>query len=154
MTADLHPMEQYLMTTCRLRDAEQVRRLGIFFAAHTVIDTHLISWLVDHEFGKVGGVGVLSRERQQQITDEIARLTFAKHLDQARPLIPDRAASIAEEVNRGRDAFAHFKRNRFESPRYKGQVVMEEDGFRACMDAVQELLLLVPFRNVGWTANP
>lgn len=154
MSTSRHPTEQWLMTTCHLVDDEQVRRLGIFFAAHTVMDTHLISRLVDHEFGKIGGIGVLSPERQREITDKIALLTFGQHLVQARPLIPERGAQIAEEVNRARDAFVHFKRARFEPPHYEGQPVLEDPGFRACMDVVREFLFLVPFRMPGWSANP
>ena len=151
-----HPVEGQLLTACGIREDEQLRRLGIFLIAHTVMDTHLISVLLDHEIGKVGGIGLLSHERLQLLSDDLSHHTFKKHFDQARAhgLISDRAAQIAEEVNRGRDSFVHFKRYRFELPCYDGQPVVEEEGFRVCMDAIQEFLLLIPFRYIGWTANP
>jgi len=61
---------------------------------------------------------------------------------------------MAKEINRGRDAFVHFKRGRFELSRYKGQSVTEAEGFRICMDEVQQFLLDVPFKSIAWTANP
>jgi hypothetical protein len=146
-------MEKYLRDSCGLQDEEQLRRLGIFLVAHTIMDTHLISVLIDNEAGKIDGAGLLSPERLRSLSDEIARHTFKKHLDDARGLIQSQAAAIAEEINRGRDAFVHFKRGRFELPRFNGQPVTEEDGLRGCMDAVREFLLLVPLRYVAWTAN-
>ncbi len=149
-----HPVEGQLLTACGIREDEQLRRLGIFLIAHTVMDTHLISVVVDHEVGKLGGAGALSFDRQQAITDSVSRLTFNDHLQAARPLIHERAAKIAEEINRGRDAFVHWKRARFELPHYNEHAVTTAEGFRVCMDAVQEFLLLVPFYSVAWTANP
>jgi hypothetical protein len=147
-------MERYLMTSCGLHNDDQLRRLAVFLAAHTVMDTRLISVLVDHEMGKHGGAGVLSIERQQDISDDVARLTFKEHLRAATPLVPTRAVEIADEVNRARDAFVHWKRGRFELPRYNGQAVVGPEGFQACMDDVHQFLIsLVPFRNPGWTAN-
>ena len=154
MTGERHPMERYLMTTCGLGSDEELRRLGSFLVAHTVMDTHLISVLVDRELGKLGGAGAVSFDRQREITDGISRRTFKDHLRESRSSVPERAAQIAEEVNRGRDAFVHWKHSRFELPRYDGQLVTEEPGFRVCMDAIQEFLLAVPFHNPGWTANP
>lgn len=154
MTAEPHQIERMLLTACGVQGDEQLRRLGIFLIAHTVMDTRLISVLVDNEAGKIGGAGLLSLDKLQNLSDEISRHTFKRHLEEARALIPPRAVNIAEEVNRGRDAFVHFKRDRFELPRYSGQKMTEEEGFRVCMDAIQEFLLLVPFRNIGWTANP
>jgi hypothetical protein len=118
------------------------------------MDTRLISVLVDREVGKLGGAGVVSLDRLRAIADDIARQTFNAHLKHAQPSIPPRAVQIAEELNRGRDAFVHWKRDRFELPRYSGQLVTEEEGFCVCMAAVQEFLLAVPFHNPAWTANP
>ena len=154
MTEERHPVERQLLAFCGIDDDEQFRRLGIFFVAHTVMDTRLISALVDCEVEQMGGGGLLSLEQLQKISDAVSSLNFKKHLDQARRLIPSRAADIAEEINRARDSFVHFKRGRFELPRYSGQQVTEEEGFRVCMEAIQEFLHLVPFRYVGWVANP
>src|SRR5262245_22159259 len=104
-----HPVETRLLSACRIDNEEKLRRLGVFLVAHTVMDTHLISVLLDHEAGKVGGAGVLSLNAIRDLSDGIARHTFARHLNDARGLIPPRAVEIAEEINRGRDAFVHFK---------------------------------------------
>jgi hypothetical protein len=149
-----HPVEQRLLSACGVATDQQLRRLGIFLVAHTVMDVHLISVLVDHEIGRIGGVGLLSFEQQRNISHTVSRLTFAQHLQQARSLIPARAAAIAEEVNRGRDSFVHFKQDRFELPHYDGLLVTDDAGFQACMNGVQEFLHLVPLLNPGWSANP
>ena len=147
-----HPVEGQLLTACGMREDEQLRRLGIFLIAHTVMDTHLISVLVAHKI--VDGVGLLSFDQQKASTSTDSRSTFKGHLQAARPLIPEAAAKIAEEINRGRDAFVHWKRDRFELPHYNGHAVTTAEGFRVCMDDVQAFLQLVPFHYVAWQANP
>jgi hypothetical protein len=149
-----HPVEQQLLTACGITDEAQLRRLGIFLVAHTVMDTHLVSVLVDHEAGKVGGAGVLSLDHIRTLSDDITSRTFKQHLNAARGVICSRAVEIADEINRGRDAFVHFKRDRFMVPHYHNQPVTEEAGFEACMNDVQEFLNLVPWRNPAWTVNP
>jgi len=148
-----HQIERYLRDSCDVRDDEKFRRLGIFLLAHTVVDTHLISVLVADQIKD--GVGLVSLEEIQHISDrETSHSTFKMHLERARALIPSRAGEIAEKVNQGRDAFVHFKRGRFELPRYDGQDITTAEGFRVCMDAVNEFLLLVPFQAIAWQANP
>jgi len=153
MTTEPHTVERRFLATCGLQDDEQLRRIGVVLIAQTIVDRHLISVLVEHEAGKVGGAGVMDIDALTHLSEEICALTFAQHLQRARGLIPARAAEIAGEIERARTTFVHFKRNRFELPHYNGNPVAETTGFRACMDAVQEFLTLVPFRDAAWTAN-
>ena len=147
-----HSVEGQLLTACGIREDEQLRRLGIFLIAHTVMDTRLISVLVAHK--NVEGVGLLSFDQQKAITSGDSHSTFKGHLQAAGALIPERATEIADEINRGRDAFVHWKRDRFQLPQYNGHAVTTAEGFRVCMDDVQEFLHLVPFHSVAWQANP
>jgi hypothetical protein len=145
-----HPAESFLMTSCGIESDEEMKRLGLFLAAHTVMDTRLISAIVNAELNKIGGAGLFTLDGLRDLVIAVSGATFGQHLARARDasLIPPRAIDIATEINTARNSFVHFVPLRFGVPDYNGQRITTEAGFRRCMDDVFEFLQLVPFYNV------
>jgi hypothetical protein len=54
-------VERMLRQAYQSATPAELHRLATFLVAHALMDTRLISFLVDHETGKKGGAGVLAR---------------------------------------------------------------------------------------------
>jgi len=141
VTAQSHPLENYLLTTFQL-DNGRLNRLGFFLLAHVLIDTRLIALALFKAVSEEGGAPL---SRIQTLADEAAERAFGVHLDKVRAYLSDENADIAAEINKARNALLHWKRDRFSLPEYKGQDVLSDDGFRRCMDDALRFIQTVPF---------
>lgn len=138
-----HPFARNLMEALRL-DAERLHRLGLFLLGHARVDFHMIGAVAMYEVKIRDAAGRIDEMRA--IADEAAEGAFGKHLQAAkeRGLLTAEAESIASELNRARNAFVHWTRDRFSLPVYKGQDVTTEEGLRACLDDVLRFTFAVP----------
>lgn len=140
-----HPIERYLLTTYRL-DAERMHRLALFLLAHALVDFHLIAAILADDHGKRGGGKSVTLDKLAAMSDRAAAGTFGQHHGEAkrRGLLTPEVDRIAAELNRGRVAFLHWKRDRYEIPRYEGVDVTTHEGLRRCLDDVLRVMLALP----------
>jgi hypothetical protein len=106
------------------------------------MDRRLITLGLMSEINARGG---LSLAAIQDLADEIAAETFGPHLARAASRLPVGMETIASDMNKARNAFLHWKRNRFLLPIYKGLDITTDAGFRTCMEDILLFLQTVPF---------
>ncbi|HKW91395.1 MAG TPA: hypothetical protein VJX92_05810 [Methylomirabilota bacterium] len=144
MSDSAEHVERYIRDTFGL-DEVGLRRVAVFLLAHVLLDTRLISRAMFKTISdRSAGTG-LPLTAIQAIADEVANGTFGMHLSRVRDGLPGDTGEIAEKINEARNALLHWSRDRFSLPVYKGQDVVTEEGFRACMEDVLRFLQTVPF---------
>ncbi len=138
-------VERHIRDTFGL-DEVGLRRVAVFLLAHVLLDTRLIARTMFKTINDRSAGSGLPLTAIQAIADEVANGTFGTHLSRIREGLPGDTGEIAEKVNEARNALLHWKRDRFSLPVYKGQDVVTDAGFRACMEDVLRFLQTTPFK--------
>lgn len=137
---------QKLRFVFRVRDDECLKRLALFLVAHAWLDIRLIATSMMDRQRKHASSRALSLDDRARISRRASRGGFLDHLEDAerRGLIPKEAGRIARRVNRVRNNFAHWNRDRGFKARYWGLDVLQPAGFKRFMKDVYKFDDLVP----------
>ena len=135
---DPFPIEAYLLDAFAL-DRPRLYRVAMFLLAHAALDRQMILALGQRAVENQGGINHLGLDGILACFRKAAGATFGDHLQAAKGLMSPQSVAIAEEVNRARNAFLHWRPGQ-EALRYKGADVTTDDGLKLCSDDVLEVL--------------